>query len=57
MRQYIRDIWRRFVQPPEPLTDEEWREVRDTVFQDFKDRQHDLVTPLIAAMQQHKGEP
>jgi hypothetical protein len=42
--------------PPVTLTDEELREVQRKVYQEFLDRQQDLATPLLSAMQKAKED-
>jgi len=52
---YLQRLWYRLF-PPVELSTEEWKEVRDRVYQDFRDRQQDLATPLLAAIKKAKEE-
>jgi len=53
MIRYMKRLWHRFF-PTVTLTDEELREVQRKVYQEFRDCQQDLATPLLAAIQKTK---
>ena len=51
----IRRLWRRLFPLPE-LTPEEMAAVQQDVYQQFRDCQQDLTTPLLAAIKKHKED-
>lgn len=55
MIRHLQRLWHRLF-PPVELSTEEWDAVRERVYQDFRDRQQDLATPLLAAIKKAKED-